>query len=136
MGVARTRKAIQRPTEAQEQEALFRWKAIAEKSRGELALLFHVPNGGGRSYLEGVALKRRGVQRGVPDLCLPVARGGYHGLFLELKRAGGKASPEQSQWIERLSEQGYLAIICEGWETAKSAIEVYLDLDACQASDC
>mgnify|MGYP004433785991 CR=1 FL=1 len=30
-------------------------------------------------------LKRQGVKAGVPDLHLPVARGGYNGLYIELK---------------------------------------------------
>ena len=30
-------------------------------------------------------LKRQGVKAGVPDIMLPAARAGYHGLYIELK---------------------------------------------------
>ena len=49
--------------------------------------MFHIPNGGSRNKLEASNLKKQGVKAGVPDLFLPVGRGSYHGLFIELKSA-------------------------------------------------
>lgn len=117
-----------RNREAEEQEALFRWAAWQAKQTPALELLFHVPNGGQRDASEAAHLKRQGVRAGVPDLCLPVARGGYHGLFIELKTAGGRASAEQKDWIGRLRLQGYKAEICVGWMEAVKTICLYLGI--------
>lgn len=93
----------------------------------ELALLYHVPNGGSRNKIEAARLRAQGVKSGVPDLCLPVARGGNHGLYIELKRQrGGRISEEQVRWIDGLLEQGYAAAICKGWQEAASVIIDYL----------
>ena len=44
-------------------------------------------------------LKKEGVKRGVPDICLPVSRGKYHGLYIEMKAGKNKPSKEQKEWI-------------------------------------
>jgi hypothetical protein len=117
------------PTEAQEQQALFRWAQCQSGRYPEWALLYHVPNGGSRNHLEARALKRGGVKPGVPDLCLPVARGGFHGLYIELKRVeGGRVTELQSGWMDSLLAQGYRVAVCKGWENAAALILEYLDL--------
>lgn len=115
------------PTEEQEQAYLFQWAMLMTQQFPELALLHHCPNGGARSLTEAVRFKRTGVKKGVPDLFLPVARSGYHGLFIELKRKqGGRLSEEQAQWLKDLTEQGYKAIVCKGGESACDEIYKYL----------
>ncbi|GHV06282.1 hypothetical protein FACS1894217_04630 [Clostridia bacterium] len=115
------------PTESQEQTALFSWAGLQSNVYPELALLFHIPNGGSRSKAEGGRFKAEGVKAGIPDICLPVGRGTYHGLFIELKRIdGGKLSKNQELWISRLNAYGYFACICRGWEEAKDTIIWYL----------
>ena len=113
-------------SEAEEQEALFRWAAWAEAQHPELRLLFHIPNGGKRDKREAARLQAQGVKSGVPDLFLPVPRHGRHGLWIELKIHGGKASMNQCQWIGDLREQGYDVYVCYGWEDAKGVLEAYL----------
>ncbi len=58
--------------EAQHQATIMKWSQQPEiRSRWpELALLYHIPNGGTRDAIEGRHLKQQGVKRGVPDLCL------------------------------------------------------------------
>ena len=68
------------------------------------------------------------MKKGVPDLCLPVPRGEYHGLYIELKKEDGKASPEQLWWGEKLLEQGYFWEVCHGWTSAVRVIQWYLTL--------
>lgn len=80
--------------------------------------LFAVPNGGLRAVQEAVRLKAEGVQRGVPDLCLPIPRGGFHGAWLELKAGKGKASPEQVDWLGFLAAEGYAVRVA--WDVASS----------------
>ena len=116
-------------TEAQEQEAVMRWAEMSTGRYPELALLFHIPNGGSRKDArEGAHFKKLGVKAGVPDLFLPVARGAYHGLFIEMKREkGGRVSDDQEAWLLALSSQGYATFVANGYEEARQMLEVYLD---------
>lgn len=103
------------------------WAAMQSGKYPELNLLYHVPNGGSRHKAEAGRLRAEGVKAGVPDLCLPVARGQYHGLYIELKRQrGGRTSDHQSEWLDALSAQGYKAALCYGWEQAAGTIIEYL----------
>lgn len=89
--------------------------------------IFAIPNGGARHASTGAKLKREGVRPGVPDLMLPVASCGFHGLFIEMKAEGGRVSKKQKQWIARLNTNGYLAVVCYGFEDARKCVEDYLD---------
>lgn len=115
------------PSESVEQQRLFQWAAMQSGAMPELELLYHVPNEGKRSRATGARLKAEGMRPGVPDICLPVARGGKHGLYIELKkRKGGRLTPAQRQWLEKLKGQGYRAEACHGWEAAARVIKEYL----------
>ena len=115
------------PTEEQEQRAVFEWEILMEKQYPELAFLAHVPNGEYRPIATATRLKKTGVKRGFPDLILPVARGGFHGLFVEMKRRkGGRVSDEQKEWLDFLTEQMYRAVVCHGAEEACDEIYRYL----------
>lgn len=117
-------KHIQR--EAMEQTALFEWAQHMETRIPELKLLYHIPNGGSRNMLEAVNLKRQGVKAGVPDLCLPVARGGCHGLYIEMKAGKNVPTSMQVEWLTKLSQQGYATYVCYSWTEAKGKILNYL----------
>ena len=71
--------------ESGHQEALFSWAAYRTGLMPELQYMYHVPNGGKRDKATAAVLKRQGVKAGVPDIMLPAARAGYHGLYIELK---------------------------------------------------
>ena len=114
------------PTEAQEQMTLFSWAAMQSGKYPELNLLYHVPNGGSRHKAEAGRLRAEGVKAGVPDLCLPVARGQYHGLYIEMKVGKNTTSDSQEWWIEHLRKQGYKVAICYGWEEAAAELTEYL----------
>ena len=66
------------------------------------------------------------MKPGVPDICLPVARGGYHGLYIELKTKTGSQSPEQKQWQRDLLNEGYCAVVCRGFYEAVDTIDWYM----------
>lgn len=123
---------MQKISEAQHQAAVVKWTQQPEIRAmwPELALLYHIPNGGTRDAIEGRHLKQQGVKRGVPDLCLPVARGAYHAMYIELKTDTGRATPEQKWWGEKLLQQGCMWEVCHGWESAVRALEWYLSLPA------
>lgn len=115
------------PTEAQEQEALFRWAAYSRGKYPALDLLFHIPNGGSRNLIEAAHLKAQGVKPGVPDICLPVPSGRYTALYIELKRKErGRVSDAQRGWIAALNRVGCRAVVCRGWDEARAEIERYL----------
>ncbi len=117
------------PLEAKEQEAVFEWAQAMGAVHHELKLLYAIPNGGSRHRLEAVNLKRQGVKAGVPDMCLPVARGDQHGLYIELKRSvGGRIQPEQLAWMDALAAQGYHCAVCMGADHAIKVIAGYLGI--------
>ena len=119
---------IRIPKEAEEQTWLFEWlTTMARLKWPELALAFHIANGGSRNKIEAARLKAQGGKAGIPDIFIPVARQGFHGLFIELKRrAGGRLSEVQKEVIPQLREQGYLVEVCEGWNEAADLIERYM----------
>ena len=116
------------PTENAEQAALFQWAEVASGRYPELKLLHAIANGGKRDGRTAAVLQRTGVKPGVPDICLPVPKGGYGALYIELKRQqGGAVSANQRMWINRLNANGNKAVVCKGWIAAKNEIEKYLE---------
>lgn len=74
-------------------------------------ILFCASTGGERAgVIQGSINKRRGYQKGCPDIIIFEPRGKYHGLTIELK-AGAKVTPEQKKWRDELSQRGYKALI-------------------------
>lgn len=116
-------------SESDEQQALFQWADIVSNRYPELKLMYHIPNGGQRSRATAGRLKAEGVKAGVPDICLPVARGNYHGLYIEVKVKPNKPTDNQLIWIDSLNKQGYLAVVCYGWRECAEQIEGYLKLN-------
>ena len=115
-----------RPEEI-EQKAVVRWAELNAGRWPELRLLYHVPNERKCTPQQGALNKALGVKSGVPDLVLPVARGVFHGLYIEMKRKkGGSLSPSQKWWLAELEKQGYKAVRCNGFEAAADEIEKYL----------
>lgn len=115
-------------TEEAEQITLIQWADTLAPQHPELAMLFHVPNGGYRARRTAGRMKAAGQRKGVPDLWLPIPRRGYHGLVIELKAAKGRPTPEQSDWLARLNAEGYKATIQHGWIEAARNLAWYLDL--------
>lgn len=118
------------PSETQEQIALFEWADLQLNRYPELKLMFHVPNEGKRSVVLGKQMKRMGLKTGVPDVILPVAKGRYHGLAIEMKSLKGKPTAAQLNWIENLRAVGWRAAICHGWKEAADTIWEYLHGEA------
>jgi len=117
---------LSRDLEHLEQKALFQWATV---KGGKLLLLYAIPNGGHRHKAVAAKLKAEGVRAGVPDMCLPVARKGYHALYIELKAGKNKPTQSQKVWLEALEREGNKAVCCTGWLEAKAIIEDYLRED-------
>lgn len=112
--------------ESGNQEALFSWASYNMQRMPELEYMHHIPNGGKRDRATAAALKRQGVRAGVPDIHLPASRGGYHGLYIELKAGNNSTSVNQRHWLKYLEAAGYYTAVCYGWQTAAELIEKYL----------
>ncbi len=108
------------------QAALIRWARNHVDQYPPLALLHAIPNGGQRGKAQAAKLKAEGVKAGIPDLFLPVARRGAHGLYLELKVGSNKPSNEQVKVMGQLEEAGYLCRVCYGAEAARLHLVWYL----------
>jgi hypothetical protein len=109
-------------TEHQDQSALIEWCQLNRVTRR----IFAVPNGGGRSKAEAGRLKAEGVRRGVPDLMLPVAAGGAHGLFLEMKAHSGRLSKEQDEELDALAREGYVSAAAWGLDAGIEVVSRYI----------
>ena len=115
------------PTEDEEQAAVIEWAELNSARFPCLEWLYAIPNGGKRDIREAVKFKKTGVKAGVPDLHLPIPKGKYHGLYIEMKRRqNGRLSPEQRKWLRGLTEQGYYCAMCKGSDEAIKVILNYI----------
>jgi hypothetical protein len=128
------------PKEHDHQTKVFRWaeQMVQLNQFPELAFMFAVPNGAKLPYVQSrrgqwspqaMKLRREGMRSGVPDIVLPVARGGYHHLYIEMKRktaTDSKVGPNQHIWIAALMNQGSYAVVCKGADQAIEVITSYL----------
>ena len=113
-------------SESASQRALVDWWSMA-KRRWPGALLFAIPNGGRRDAATGARLKAEGALAGVPDMLLAWPSGGWHSLFIELKKEkGGSVSTAQKAVIDTLRAAGFAVVVAHGWKAAAEAIEAYL----------
>lgn len=106
-------------------------------------LLVGSPAGVNLGLIQRIRLKAMGLMPGFPDLQLLVPRptkeshvsGGLtfystdwtHGLFIEMKSKGGKVSPVQKKYHDKLAVQNYTIVVCYSFEEAKDEIKKYLE---------
>tara|TARA_R110000737_G_scaffold80_3_gene627 strand:+ start:1004 stop:1408 length:405 start_codon:yes stop_codon:yes gene_type:complete len=69
--------------------------------------------------------KSTGYVKGFPDLGIYEAKGGYFGLFIEIKERG-TATKEQKEWINDLNKRGYLASCIKGFDSISAIIDIYM----------
>jgi hypothetical protein len=92
-------------------------------------LLFSSLNGVHLGKAQAGKAKAAGMLAGVYDLMLPVRKGVYVGLVLEMKWQKNQLSPEQEWFGERMREQGWRTETCWDWVTARNCIINYLTQD-------
>ena len=119
--------ARNRPEEI-EQAAVFEMAKWNYGRYPELELMYHVPNGGQRTKAEAAILNGQGVNPGVMDIVLPVARRGFLQLAIEMKAPGklSTTTPAQEFHLLRWHEEGALTLVCDSGEAAWKVIEWYV----------
>ena len=108
----------------------------------ELDWLHAIPNGGSRGdseksrQIRGAALKAEGVRPGIADVFLPYPNGGYHGLYIEMKKPSQKPKREDSKggmsevqlnFKKYCIENNYGFKTCYSWREAVTIIRSYLE---------
>ena len=130
------------PLEKHDQANLFNWAEYQTFNYPELDLMYAIPNAGG--YTGGfkknkgrvIQMRKQGVKKGVPDIHLPVARGYWHSLYLELKRGDDdKLKPDQEVWATKLREAGNYVALASGFVNACDIIVGYLTLPPHRRTD-
>lgn len=147
MTPARTKVPL--PTEHAEQCAVIDWWRLYCVTRKlPEPLLFSIPNGTLTNIAGHMRMKKEGFRKGAPDLMLAVSKRGpkvfigqtglgpdgkwiyeqmFDGLFIEMKRKGEKARPEQIAFADMLRRQGYSVVIAQGADEAIRAIRGYIE---------
>lgn len=117
------------PSEYVEQVAIFKKAQLYACKYPELRWLNGSLNGVRLTIGQAVKCKKIGMKKGFPDINLPVKRGKYPGLYIELKRIkSGRIEPEQREWRDFLLSQGYAHEFCKGADAAWKVILRYLKL--------
>lgn len=90
------------------------------KNMNTRGLIFAVPNGGSRHFLEAKTLKATGTLAGVSDLILIHTNGKIY--FLELKIEKGVQSEVQKDFQKRVEDLGYDYHIIKSLEQFKNIL--------------
>lgn len=123
-------------TEHQEQCLVFDWKRLLIERYPDIRSLHAVPNGaklpytekGGRRYSpEAIKLKKEGLTPGMLDINWPLAKRGYHGLWVEMKVGKNTLTDEQAEMKQLLEQQGNYCVVCYSYQDAIRVIEWYAD---------
>ena len=115
-------------TEGQQQIALIKWFKYQYQGK----IIFAIPNGamlGGNKYALMRKMKQEGLLPGASDLFIPIPKGNYCGLFIEMKNLGAtvcKVSEDQKWFLDEMRIAGYAAEWAAGFDKAKDIIENYM----------
>jgi len=114
-------------SEYQEQVDVFKWAESRAEQFPELRFLEGSLNGVRLQLGQVVKAKRAGcIKKDRPDIHLPIMRGGYASLFIELKKKGGEVRDGQKEYLLGLQNYGNYCAICYGADAAISTIIKYL----------
>ena len=123
-------KKLPPPLEFEESIVLVQWLEI-QKNLGNVLLFSHIPNETyTTSWKQKSKNKASGVRRGVPDYIIVMATGTL--CLIELKRVkGGRATPEQLEWIDAFNTCGNSvhAKVCCGANEAIKFVEKFLPFE-------
>ena len=113
-----------------EQSALFTWARMpcVVAQYPALDLLSASLNGVKLSTAQAGKARAAGMLAGEHDVRLPVARGRYIGLSIEMKANDGRPTEKQLWYGGRLEEEGWKVAYAWSWTEARDEIVMYLGL--------
>lgn len=119
-------------SEFDHQVALFQWARIGsvQAAHPGLDLLEGSMNGVRLTVAQAGKAKAAGMLKGAHDVCLPVARGQYIGLSIEMKYGKNRPTADQIWYAERLRDEGWRVEFCWDWTDARDIIVEYLSQPA------
>lgn len=122
-----TRRPRKQP-EHDEQCALFEWarNPAVERQYPAIKLMSCSLNGVKLTRAQSGKAKAAGMLKGESDVRLPVARGNWIGLIIEMKAGKNTATQEQLDYGSEMEAEGHQFHICYTWEDARLKIENYL----------
>lgn len=110
------------------QKASAQWLKKELYNRGLPQLAFHPANERKASIKELANLKLQGVLSGASDWIILIPAGEYHGLVIELKKAGGTTNDDQKKFLIAAAAEGFFAVVINDMETFKVTVTEYLNL--------
>ena len=81
-------------------------------------IIMAIPNGGARNKATAAKMKVEGQYRGAWDLFAP-----ERALWIEMKVPGGRLSPAQREFGERMEAAGYRCIVAWGCDDAIAKVD-------------
>ncbi len=78
------------------------------------------------SITAAMYLKQEGLTAGVADVFCMIAKGNYHGLWIEFKSKNGKLTPLQEEFLNIAEIEGFKTIVVHSFEEAKQQFLDYL----------
>lgn len=91
-------------------------------------LCYAIPNGAYTTKTTARKLVAEGVCHGIPDLHIPIARQGYHSLYIEMKNGkAGRLSEHQKEMIPRLQCYGNKVVVCRCLDDFIKEVSNYLN---------
>ena len=113
--------------ESAHQQQVIEWVRMASRSAKYpmLNMLHCSLNGVKLSKTQAGIAKAQGMLSGVPDLFLPVPRGKYHGLFIEMKHGTNTLTDNQKKFLQNAANVGFAVSVCYSAQEAIKRIEDY-----------
>jgi len=123
------KKRIAQP-EFDSQCALFEWArnpAVVSALPG-IHLMSCSLNGVKLTRSQAGKAKAAGMLKGESDVRVPVPRGRWVGLIIEMKAGNNKPTQEQLDYGAAMEAEGHQFHVCYSWEAAREIIECFLKL--------
>jgi len=119
--------ALMKHNESAHQQQVIEWVRMASRSAKYpmLNMLHCSLNGVKLSKTQAGIAKAQGMLSGVPDLFLPVPRGKYHGLFIEMKHGTNTLTDNQKKFLQNAANVGFAVSVCYSAQEAIKRIEDY-----------
>ena len=111
--------------EAIEQAKVIAWARANENNYPYLWMLHSSLNGVKMTKAQAGRAIAQGMLSGVPDLFLPVPRGKYHGLYIEMKHGSNTLTDNQKKFLQNAANVGFAVSVCYSAQEAIKRIEDY-----------